>query len=657
MGTFQDITGQRFNDWTAIAYMGEGKWLFECACARHTRRILEGRSVKSGRSKSCGLKDYNDITGQVNNTFKAIKYIGHDLWECECTECGKIRKLNVNKFTTEDIVCSHRNKDGTTRIKQKNHSDYEGKQFGSFIVKEYIKGGLWDCECTICGKHKVIRTYALTHNKNTCNHTDINIGDKFNDWEVIEIVDNTHVKCRCHCSKDCDNTSIISKHDLMSNKSKSCGAKSNKFKDLTGQMFGNWKVLEYIGNSMWKCECQCENHTIKNIHTYSLRTGNSKSCGCKKRELMINTKIDRYGEISKDKLNKTRESWQIEIINNAELLKDYLDENGKTTISELAESLGVNYSTILQRLKKFNLDEHGNIQYSVSLKEKELVAFIKSIYSGHVITNTTNIIPFKEIDIYIPEKKLAIEFNGNYWHSDKLKSRKYHQQKTAACAKQGIQLIHFFEYEWDNMETRAKILGLISDKLGCNQKTKVFARCTSIKNIDASESKQFLEKYHLQKSANSSIQLGCYKDNELLGVMTFGKPRFSNNYEYEIIRLCWNPKYAVIGGTEKLFKYFISKYSPKSIITYVDISKFKGEVYDRLRFKAVKPNCITEPNYVWVYSNTNTVIPRYQAQKHRLIKMGLGTEDQTEDEIMDNHNYLKVYDAGNLKLEWTADKA
>lgn len=51
-----------------------------------------------------------------------------------------------------------------------------------------------------------------------------------------------------------------------------------KFKDLTGQQFGNWKVLEYCGESYWLCECQCERHTRKKVYRGNLLSG--KSCGC-----------------------------------------------------------------------------------------------------------------------------------------------------------------------------------------------------------------------------------------------------------------------------------------------------------------------------------------------------------------------------------------
>ena len=102
-----------------------------------------------------------------------------------------------------------------------------------------------------------------------------------------------------------------------------------------------------------------------------------------------------------------------------------------------------------------------------------------------------------------------------------------------------------------------------------------------------------------------------------------------------------------------MFSYFVNKYKPTSIITYCDISKFAGEAYLKLGFKTDKDS-LTSPNYVWISSDRNNVIHRYQTQKHKLIAQGLGTENQTEDEIMINLGYIKVYDCGNLKFEWEA---
>lgn len=61
--------------------------------------------------------------------------------------------------------------------------------------------------------------------------------------------------------------------------------------------------------------------------------------------------------------------------------------------------------------------------------------------------------------------------------------------------------------------------------------------------------------------------------------MSFGKPRYNKNYECELLRLCTKNGYAVVGGAEKLFSYFVKTHNPKSVISYCDLSKFMGNVY------------------------------------------------------------------------------
>ena len=93
------------------------------------------------------------------------------------------------------------------------------------------------------------------------------------------------------------------------------------------------------------------------------------------------------------------------------------------------------------------------------------------------------------------------------------------------------------------------------------------------------EANDFLNLYHLQGGLmKQSICLGLYYNNELVELMTFGKPRYNKNYEYELLRLCSHKDYSITGGTQKLFKYFIDNYKPSSIISYCDIAKFTGDV-------------------------------------------------------------------------------
>lgn len=72
-----------------------------------------------------------------------------------------------------------------------------------------------------------------------------------------------------------------------------------------------------------------------------------------------------------------------------------------------------------------------------------------------IINNSRKIIPPYEIDVYIPDLKIAFEFNGDYWHSDDvirersgISADEYHNRKVKLCADKGIDLFFVWESEW-----------------------------------------------------------------------------------------------------------------------------------------------------------------------------------------------------------------
>lgn len=102
-----------------------------------------------------------------------------------------------------------------------------------------------------------------------------------------------------------------------------------------------------------------------------------------------------------------------------------------------------------------------------SIEEQLLLKYVKSIYTGTVIKNDRTILSkHREIDIYLPEKKLAFEFDGLFWHSDRYKPTTYHIDKTNECESKNIQLIHIFEDEWHNKQeiVKSRISGLLGKK-------------------------------------------------------------------------------------------------------------------------------------------------------------------------------------------------
>ncbi|MBR4316253.1 MAG: hypothetical protein IKP65_04695 [Alphaproteobacteria bacterium] len=91
----------------------------------------------------------------------------------------------------------------------------------------------------------------------------------------------------------------------------------------------------------------------------------------------------------------------------------------------------------------------------------------------------------------------------------------------------------------------------------------------------------------MQGKDNSSIKLGLFHENELVSVMTFGKPRFNKNYQYELIRFASKLGYQIIGGASKLLTCFINQYHPESIISYADRRYSNGELYEAIGFELI----------------------------------------------------------------------
>ena len=281
--------------------------------------------------------------------------------------------------------------------------------------------------------------------------------------------------------------------------------------------------------------------------------------------------------------------------------------------------------------------------------EIQLYDFIKENYDGEILRNKRIILDNEyELDIYIPELKLAFEFNGIYWHNELYKNNNYHKEKSDLCEKKGIQLIHIWQDDW--LYKQEIIKSIILNKLRKNNH-KIYARKCLIKEIDSKISNNFLKYNHIQGKNNGKINIGLYYDDELVSLMTFGKKRLfmkssSKEGEYELLRFCNKINTSVIGGASKLFHYFIKNYKPKQIITYADRSYSNGNLYKQLGFEFIHK---TEPNYYYVIDGIRK--HRFGFRKDVLVKEGFDTS-KTEHEIMIDREIYRIYNAGNLKYEY-----
>lgn len=366
------------------------------------------------------------------------------------------------------------------------------------------------------------------------------------------------------------------------------------------------------------------------------------------REKMKQTCLERYGVECYSLLNTYKKR--------KELFKDYViplfKEQEYTGSDKIYKWKCVKCGTEFeQQIYTTNFVKECNImprcpqcypkEYFRSVKEQQLLQFIRTIYKGEIRINTRDIITPFQLDVALPSLKVAIEFNGSYWHSTKVrKDHKYHLNKLQMCLEKGYRLILIDESEWMIHQNivKAKLKSII-----CKDIPSIYARNCQIKQIDAKQKNQFLNNNHIQGEDKSNVKLGLFNNNQLVAVMTFGKPRFNDNYEWELIRYATSKR--VIGGAGKLLKYFKDKYNPKSIITYADRRYSNGNMYQKIGFKLKEA---TKPNYYW--TNNDIILNRYQTQKHKLSSL-LGDKFNpklSEKENMLANNFYQVFDCGNL---------
>lgn len=327
----------------------------------------------------------------------------------------------------------------------------------------------------------------------------------------------------------------------------------------------------------------------------------------------------------------------VEILGSRQGLKKYIEDNKLKTTMQVYQGLGCSESLITTRLHQYDLwdcIDHYTSQYEIEIGE-----ILTGL--GFEFEKTRSILPGRyEIDFFIQELNLGIEFNGDYYHSEALKDEKYHQKKSLLGEEEGVFIYHIFEYEWLDPVLRPKIMSQLMDRLKLNTEV-IGARKCVVQEIEAAESNHFLNRYHLQGEDRSSVRVGLFYRDELVSLMTFGRPRWTDAKEYdqEIYRFVTRSGLSVPGGASRLFKYFTKNYSPRSVFTYSDFSKSSGEVYRRLGFEYLG---LSSPSYVW-----NNMMG--------IVRSRYSTQMSNEKSEMSKQGFVRICNSGNKRWGWRAE--
>lgn len=312
------------------------------------------------------------------------------------------------------------------------------------------------------------------------------------------------------------------------------------------------------------------------------------------------------------------------------------DELKQRQFDTCKERYDVPYACMLDQCRQNN-------HFIVSNRNKD----VSEIFKQYGITTTLEYkIGKYAFDLYITDTKTFLEVDptythntiGNHWNHSGI-DKYYHLNKSKIAIDNGYCCIHIFD--WDNVDKIA---------MRFQHKQVVYARNCSIEVIDKATANELINNYHLQGSCNGQkICLGLYYNDVLVQVMTFGKPRYNKHYQYELLRLCTVSNILVVGGAERLFKYFIRSYNPESVISYCDLAKFSGTVYERLGFIHSHN---TEPNLVWskgVEKITNNLLLQRGYDQLFSANYGKGTSNE---ELMLQSGWLPVYDCGQGVYIW-----
>jgi hypothetical protein len=279
-------------------------------------------------------------------------------------------------------------------------------------------------------------------------------------------------------------------------------------------------------------------------------------------------------------------------------------------------------------------------------------------YGERVVVNHKPLLSSKtsrklELDLYLPDRGIAFECNGNYWHSSATgKDRGYHRVKTELCLSKGIRLYHLWE------ASNEKILNIVKAKLGLLP--KVGARKCKVVKVSHAESREFFNRNHTHGYAGEFVTYGLEHEGKLVSALAFRRLGEGVENARFVFDGC-----TVVGGFTKLLKAFLRDYEGqfKEIISFCDrdlTPDYRDAVYFKNGFDFLGDSGSSLEYYCNKVQKTEqgrvlekTKYPRQIFQKHKLKEMfpDVWDESLTEAEILEKKQIYQIWNSGCWKFE------
>ena len=335
----------------------------------------------------------------------------------------------------------------------------------------------------------------------------------------------------------------------------------------------------------------------------------------------------------------------------------HLGKHGITKSEYIAKyGWNVTSENLHERLSEIAINANKNMKPVFTSKpELDIKKFIEG-FNIECISGDRKVLNGKELDIYIPSLNFAIEYNGNFWHSDDIVGKNKHLYKTELCKEKGVKLLQIFEDEYFNK--RDIIYKKIEHIISLNKTlAKIPGRKCIVSEINKHQAKEFLDKYHIQGYVGSKVYLGAFYNEKLVAVMTF-KEDSKSNCTWELTRFASDYNYICQGVGGKLFKYFVDRYKPEKIRSFADRRWTVDEcnnIYVKLGFNF---DGYTKPDYRYYSPKLDRYkrFHKFNFRKQIMHKKYGFPLTMTETEMANELGLKRIWDCGLIKYVWKNNK-
>lgn len=283
--------------------------------------------------------------------------------------------------------------------------------------------------------------------------------------------------------------------------------------------------------------------------------------------------------------------------------------------------------------------------------QRQLTDFLRGL-GVEVLENYRIGLGKHEVDCYIPEAKLAIEYDGLKWHSTLHRPKTHALNKRNALESSGVSLVRIFEDEW--LLKQEVIKSLLSSRLGLS-KSKAYARNTEVVEVSDVEARKFYGSHHIQGWRRNGKNFGLALEGKLVAVMTFTSSLSHRGVQaegvQELARFATSTN--VVGAASRLLKALVKVTNAKLVVSYSDNRLFSGKMYSALGFKEVHK---TEPSYTYWDSKSSNLKGRQHKANFTREKLQTMLGERFDPKLTEKENcelagFYQVFDCGLTKWE------